>query len=288
MTRSQIERILKLKLFRTIKSDVNKDLRVGDSVYPIEKKEMTLRNKKMTVLTVLYGPKLNKSLDIKKELVSVREYTMKKIANAINADSSLRRKGKNRSVSTNLVNEVSRVFDLAGGVYRNMEIIVRRGLDDDFRGRTVLWSSEVTARLRVHVEVKNVSFDSVKQVQDFFCQFRKSYYFSDDISEYENLYITKVKKKEEISQLKNRIALLEEFCEKTVEDRTSADLIEHSVSERKPLIIRTPVRNFEREVEKYYSNINRWSFSRCDFRENENQFLAERTGELDLRTCFKA
>ena len=24
------------------------------------------------------------------------------------------------------------------------------------------------------------------------------------------------------------------------------------------------------------------------FRENENQFLAERTGELDLRTCFKA
>ena len=247
---------------------------------------MTLRNKKMTVLTVLYGPKLNKSLDIKKELVSVREYTMKKIANAINADSSLRRKGKNRSVSTNLVNEVSRVFDLAGGVYRNMEIIVRRGLDDDFRGRTVLWSSEVTARLRV--EVKNVSFDSVKQVQDFFCQFRKSYYFSDDISEYENLYITKVKKKEEISQLKNRIALLEEFCEKTVEDMTSADLIEHSVSERKPLIIRTPVRNFEREVEKYNSNINRWSFSRCDFRENENQFLAERTGELDLRTCFKA
>ena len=223
---------MKLKLFRTIKSDVNKDLRVGDSVYPIEKKEMTLRNKKMTVLTVLYGPKLNKSLDIKKELVSVREYTMKKIANAINADSSLRRKGKNRSVSTNLVNEVSRVFDLAGGVYRNMEIIVRRGLDDDFRGRTVLWSSEVTARLRVHVEVKNVSFDSVKQVQDFFCQFRKSYYFSDDISEYENLYITKVKKKEEISQLKNRIALLEEFCEKTVEDMTSADWIEHSVSEK--------------------------------------------------------
>ena len=32
----------------------------------------------------------------------------------------------------------------------------------------------------------------------------------------------------------------------------------------------------------------RWSFSRCDFRENENQFLAERTRELDLRTCFKA
>ena len=157
---------------------------------------------------------------------------MKKITNAINADSSLRRKGKNRSVSTNLVNEVSRVFDLAGGVYRNMEIIVRRGLDDDFRGRTVLWSSEVTARLRVHVEVKNVSFDSVKQVQDFFCQFRKSYCFSDDISEYENLYITKVKKKEEISQLKNRIALLEEFCEKTVEDMTSADWIEHSVSEK--------------------------------------------------------
>ena len=279
---------MKLKLFRTIKSDVNKDLRVGDSVYPIEKKEMTLRNKKMTVLTVLYGPKLNKSLDIKKELVSVREYTMKKIANAINADSSLRRKGKNRLMSTNLVHEVSKVFDLAGGVYRNMDIIVRRGLDDDFRGRTVLWSSEVTARLRVHVEVKNVSFDSVKQVQDFFCQFRKSYYFLNDISEYENLYITKVKKKEEISQLKNRIALLEEFCEKTVEDMTSADLIEHSVSERKPLIIRTPVRNFEREVEKYYSNINRWSFSRRDFRENENQFLAERTGELDLRTCFKA
>ena len=232
MTRSQIERILKLKLFRTIKSDVNKDLRVGDSVYPIEKKEMTLRNKKMTVLTVLYGPKLNKSLDIKKELVSVREYTMKKIANPINADSSLRRKGKNRLMSTNLVHEVSKVFDLAGGVYRNMDIIVRRGLDDDFRGRTVLWSSEVTARLRVHVEVKNVSFDSVKQVQDFFCQFRKSYYFSDDISEYENLYITKVKKKEEISQLKNRIALLEEFCEKTVEDMTSADWIEHSVSEK--------------------------------------------------------
>ena len=232
MTRSQIERILKLKLFRTIKSDVNKDLRVGDSVYPIEKKETTLRNKKMTVLTVLYGPKLNKSLDIKKELVSVREYTMKKIANAINADSSLRRKGKNRLMSTNLVHEVSKVFDLAGGVYRNMDIIVRRGLDDDFRGRTVLWSSEVTARLRVHVEVKNVSFDSVKQVQDFFCQFRKSYCFSDDISEYENLYITKVKKKEEISQLKNRIALLEEFCEKTVEDMTSADWIEHSVSEK--------------------------------------------------------
>ena len=103
-----------MKLFRTIKSDVNKDLRVGDSVYPIEKKEMTLRNKKMTVLTVLYGPKLNKSLDIKKELVSVREYTMKKNANAINADSSLRRKGKNRVVSTNLVHEVSKVFDLAG------------------------------------------------------------------------------------------------------------------------------------------------------------------------------
>ena len=58
---------------------------------------MTLRNKMMAVLTVIYGPKLNKSLDIKKEFISVREYTMEDIANAINADSSLRRKGKNRS-----------------------------------------------------------------------------------------------------------------------------------------------------------------------------------------------
>ena len=105
---------------------------------------------------------------------------------------------------------------------------MRRGLDDDFRGRTVLWSSEVTARLRV--EMKNVSFDSVKQVRDFFCQFRNSYYFLYDISKYENLCIIKVKKKAEISQLKNRIALLEECCEeKTVEDMTPADWIEHSV-----------------------------------------------------------
>ena len=32
----------------------------------------------------------------------------------------------------------------------------------------------------------------------------------------------------------------------------------------------------------------RRSFSKCDFRENENQFLAERTGECDLDTRFKA
>ena len=151
----------------------------------------------MAVLTVIYGPKLNKSLDIKKEFISVREYTMEDIANAIYADSSLRRKGKNRSMSTNLVNEVFRVFDLTGGIYCNIEIIVRRDLDDDFRGRTNLWSSEVTTRIRV----SNISFDSVKQVQDFIHQFSNSYYFSVDISGYENRYITIAKKKEEIRHL---------------------------------------------------------------------------------------
>lgn len=160
---------------------------------------MTLRNKMMAVLTVIYGPKLNKSLDIKKEFISVREYTMEDIANAIYADSSLRRKGKNRSMSTNLVNEVFRVFDLTGGIYCNIEIIVRRDLDDDFRVCTNLWWSEVTTRIRV--EVSNISFDSVKQVQDFFHQFRNSYYFSVGVSGYENRYITTAKKKEEIRHL---------------------------------------------------------------------------------------
>ena len=160
---------------------------------------MTLRNKMMAVLTVIYGPKLNKSLDIKKEFISVREYTMEDIANAINADSSLRRKGKNRSTSESLVIEVSRVFDLVGGIHRNIEIIVRRDVDDDFRVCTNLWWSEVTTRIRV--EVRNISFDSVKQVQDFFHQFRNSYYFSVGVSGYENRYITTAKKKEEIRHL---------------------------------------------------------------------------------------
>ena len=190
---------------------------------------MTLRNKMMAVLTVIYGPKLNKSLDIKKEFISVREYTMEDIANAINADSSLRRKGKNRSTSESLVNEVSRVFDLVGGIHRNIEIIVRRDVDDDFRGRTVLWESEVTARIRV--EASNISFDSVKQVEDFFKQFRNSYYFSIDISGYENRYITIAKKKEEINHLKNKIALLEASYERMLEDMTSTDWNERSVLE---------------------------------------------------------
>jgi len=109
--------------------------------------------------------------------------------------------GRERIVqmSTNLVNEVSRVFDLNGGIHLNIEIIVRRDVDDDSRERTNLWSSEVTTRIRV--EVSNISFDSVKQVQDFIHQFRNSYYFSVGVSGYENRYITIAKKKEEIRHL---------------------------------------------------------------------------------------